>query len=151
MKELEHMDLERVREEKGRGTDRRAWWTSSRSPWRRCQWRSPGGVELRRFGGASRRWQCHPLDRIRVRTVGCGGGEPRTVCRLSHLLFIGTVRRGPTSHEMAGRPRSGRGQGVRLDRWVEPDEINSNSVGSAGLCFLAAMWLLLHTHEPALS
>jgi len=76
--------------------------------------------------GASRRWQCHPLDRIRVRTVGCGGGEPRTVCRLPHLLFIGTVRRGPTSHEMAGRPRSGRGQGVRLDRWVKTDEINSN-------------------------
>ena len=76
--------------------------------------------------GASRRWQCHPLDRIRVRTVGCGGGEPRTVCRLPHLLFIGTVRRRPTSHEMAGRPRSGRGQGVRLDHWVRTDEINSN-------------------------
>ena len=76
--------------------------------------------------GASRHWQCHPLDRIRVRTVGCGGGEPRTVCRLPHLLFIGTVRWGPTSHEMAGRPRSGRGQGVRLDRWVKTDEINSN-------------------------
>ena len=43
MKELEHMDPERVREEKGRGTDRRAWWTSSRSPWRRCQWRCRGG------------------------------------------------------------------------------------------------------------
>ena len=56
---------------------------------------------------------------------GCGGSEPRTVCHFSHL-FIGTVRRGPTSHEMAGRPRSGRGQGVRLDRWVKTDEINSN-------------------------
>ena len=29
---------------------------------------------------------------------------------------------------MAGRPRSGRGQGVRLDRWVKTDEINSNSL-----------------------
>jgi len=57
---------------------------------------------------------------------GCGGGEPREQSRLPHLLFIGTVRRGPTSHEMAGRPRSGRGQGVRLDRWVKTDEINSN-------------------------
>ena len=28
---------------------------------------------------------------------------------------------------MAGRPRSGRGQGVRLDRWVKTDEINSNT------------------------
>jgi len=27
---------------------------------------------------------------------------------------------------MAGCPRSGRGQGVRLDRWVKTDEINSN-------------------------
>ena len=46
---------------------------------------------------------------------------------LPHILFIGTVRWGPTSHEMAGRPRSGRGQGVRLDRWVKTDGINSNS------------------------
>ena len=28
---------------------------------------------------------------------------------------------------MAERPRSGRGQGVRLDRWVKTDEINSNT------------------------
>ena len=28
---------------------------------------------------------------------GCGGDEPRTLSRLPHLLFIGTVRRGPTS------------------------------------------------------
>ena len=57
---------------------------------------------------------------------GCVGGKPHEPSRLPHLLFIGTVRRGPTSHEMAGRPRSGRGQGVRLDRWVKTDEINSN-------------------------
>ena len=77
--------------------------------------------------GASHRWQCLPLDQTRVRRWGCGGGsEPCIPSRLPHLLFIGTVRRGPTSHEMAGRPRSGRGQGVRLDRWVKTDEINSN-------------------------
>jgi len=29
---------------------------------------------------------------------------------------------------MAGRPRSGRGQGVRFDRWVKTDEINSNII-----------------------
>ena len=28
---------------------------------------------------------------------------------------------------MAGRPRLERGQGVRLDRWVKTDEINSNT------------------------
>ena len=49
--------------------------------------------------GASRRWQCLPLDRTRVRQWGCGGGsEPRVKSCLPHLLFIGTVRRGPTSH-----------------------------------------------------
>ena len=49
--------------------------------------------------GASRRWQCLPLDRTRVRRWGCGGGsEPRVKSHLPHLLFIGTVRPGPTSH-----------------------------------------------------
>ena len=32
---------------------------------------------------------------------------------------------------MAERPRSGRRQGVRLDRWVKTDEMNSNSYMSA--------------------
>ena len=65
MKELEHMDPERVREEKRRGTDRRAWWTSSRSPWHRCQWQcGSDGVEVaesRRGGATPVRWCFPPL------------------------------------------------------------------------------------------
>ena len=38
---------------------------------------------------------------------------------------------------MAGRPRSGRGQGVRLDRWVKTDEINSNNFISKHVLSLA--------------
>ena len=102
MKELEHMDPERVREEKERRTDRRAWWTSSRSPWRRCQWRcrgggvpagwSYGGSVVLPAAGSATLWIGLGLGQW-----GCGGGETRTLSRLPHLLFIGTVRRGPTS------------------------------------------------------
>jgi len=68
-----------------------------------CVWAATVGVAVETGGGkgsgASRHWQCLPLDWTRVRQWGCGGGcEPRVKSRLPHLLFIGTLRRGPTSH-----------------------------------------------------
>ena len=108
MKELEHMDPERVRE-RVRVSHRPSVGIEESdpaitgSPVKIYAKAATVGVAVETGGGkgsgASRRWQCLPLDRTRVRRWGCGGGsEPRVLSHLSHLLFIGTVRRGPTSH-----------------------------------------------------
>ena len=107
MKELEHMDLERERVRVSHRPSvgiEEADPAITGSPVKICAWAATVGVAVETGGGgkgsgASRRWQCLPLDRTRVRRWGCGGGsEPRTKSRLPHLLFIGTVQRGPTSH-----------------------------------------------------
>ena len=58
-----------------------------------------------RGSGASLRWQCHPLDRIRI----VGGDMVATVDLLiyapvPHLLLYGTLQRGATNQESVGRP-----------------------------------------------
>ena len=70
-------------------------------------------------GGASHRWQ-RPLSRsVRVCDVGGvsgGSGEPRALCLGPYLSFCGAVRRRPTNHGAAGRPRSRRGSEDPIDR-----------------------------------
>ena len=106
MKELEHMDPER---ERVRVSHRPSVGIEESdpaitgSPVKICAKAAMVGVAVETGGGkgsgASRRWQWLPLDRTRVRRWGCGGGsEPRVKSHLPHLRFIGTVRRGPSSH-----------------------------------------------------
>jgi hypothetical protein len=58
-----------------------SWRKKKNTPWLECRSRgcddNVGVVQWRHgdAGGASRRWQCHPRDQIRVRTVGGGSGS----------------------------------------------------------------------------
>jgi hypothetical protein len=79
----------------------------------RKQW-SPATVTKSRqcvdASGASRRWQCHPRDRTRVRTMGAlAVVNLVTFINGSHLLFIWHCVTGAHQSYLAGRPRSGRG------------------------------------------
>ena len=64
------------------------------------------------------------LDRWDV-GEGCGCSEPRVPCPGPSPILYSAGDGGPPAI-WAGRPRSGRVQGVQPDLWIEPVEIKSN-------------------------
>jgi hypothetical protein len=77
-------------------------------------------------GGASRRL-APPLDQSRKKVGAVTAVVNLMICALILTSYLWRCVTG--AHQpchWAGRPQSGRGQGVHLDRWAKTDEINSN-------------------------
>ena len=86
------------------------------------------GCAMARNSGSTRRWSGGGDVERRGGALGegCGCGEPRVLCPGPSPVLYSAGDRGPPAI-WAGRPRSGRVQGVRPDLWIGPVEINSNT------------------------
>jgi hypothetical protein len=85
------------------------------------------GVVVRRRGsGASRRWQCRPLDRLGFGVGWRLGSEPRCLSPWPPLPLIWHCATRAHQPRCIRCPRSGRGQKVRVGRWANSVEIYSN-------------------------
>ena len=84
-----------------------------------------GDEEWRRSGGTSRRYSASRSEALRVWTIGgvSGYDEPWRACPRPPPPFMCAARRGPTNHNVVGRPRSGR-ETKSIARWDDREEIN---------------------------